>query len=136
MNEKRLIHMNEIENKLIRFLSNKSEECEREEQRLIKEERKDEANLYKIKANIYNIYAVLYQTAKKQVLTKDRTIEECQQQIHEYFLEKASRIPLNWKESYVKAKEHQDVEKILIEETKLAVANEIMLTYQQIRGEA
>ena len=45
------------------------------------------------------------------------------------FLKKAETVPANWKKSYEKAKEYQDVAKILIEETKFDTVEKIMAEY-------
>lgn len=108
--------------KFISYLEQERESCMAQEQRLIAEERKDEANLCKVEANIYDIFKTLYQVSLREEPEKQK----------EFFLHKAKTIPANWQKSYEAAKEHQDVQKILIEETKLAVVRKIMDNFQRL----
>ncbi|MGN0484262.1 MAG: hypothetical protein ACI4HI_12000 [Lachnospiraceae bacterium] len=110
------------------FLEIEIQTCEKKEQDLIAQNRKDEANLCKIEANIYQIFGILYQTALKQS-QKDGANET---DAETFFLEKAKSVPKNWKISYDAATEHQDAKKILIESTKLETAKHIMEVYQNL----
>ena len=123
----------ETEKIFIDYLDEKVNACMEEEKRLILEDRKDEANLCKVKGNIYGIFKTLYLTSEKQARKEDKEGEELKNKIYSIFLAKAERIPMNWKDSYEKAKEHQDVAKILIEETKLTVVEEIKTMFYKIR---
>lgn len=49
--------------KFIVYLAAEKEKCQEKEQNLIKEDRKDEANLCKIEANIYDVFGTLYQVS-------------------------------------------------------------------------
>ena len=104
--------MNEFTN----YLNLAIEAAEKKEQELIVAERKDEANLQKIKANIYGIcrtvFGVVYKTSTGEVRKED-------------YANRLDNISRNWVESYEKAKQHNDVEKILIEEIKLDVIKEV-----------
>lgn len=44
----------------------------------------------------------------------------------------AEKIPSNWKKSLEVAKEHNDAEKIMIEEAKLATADEIVMKFDEL----
>lgn len=112
------------------YLEQEKNRCAEKEVCLVKEERKDEANLCKVEANIYEIFAVVYQTALQEAEKKQ---EICKAE--ELFLKKAKEIPENWKRSYETAKTHQDMKKILIEETKLAAAEKIMVEFERITAE-
>ena len=103
-------------NEFITYLNNSIEAANQKEQELIATERKDEANLQKIRANIYGICLTVV-----QVVEKTKNGEE----LWKEYISRIDNISKNWVQSYEKAKEHQDVEKILMEETKLQVVNEV-----------
>lgn len=98
-------------------------ECQRQSSALIAEDRKDEANIWRIKANIYDIFQTLMKVSVQQE-SKNGWDAVCKS-----FEEKAKRIPMSWKESYQRALEHEDAEKILVEEEKLAVVSNVMEFY-------
>lgn len=108
------------------FLKKEKEDCMAREQQLIKDQRKDEANICKIESNIYDIFATLYQTAIRETEKKNGNEE----MVEEMFLASANRIPENWKKSLELAKEHHDTTKILIEETKLKAVEKIIKEYK------
>ena len=103
-------------NEFILYLNNSIEVAQKKEQELIATERKDEANLQKIRANIYDICRTVVQVVAKEKSGEALWID---------FMKRLDNISKSWAESYKKAKEHQDVEKILIEETKFQVLNEV-----------
>lgn len=103
-------------NEFTLYLNNAIEAAQKKEQELIATERKDEANLQKIRANIYGICLTVI-----QVIAKEKGGEE----LWKEYISRIDNISKNWVESYEKAKMHQDVEKILIEETKFQVLNEV-----------
>ena len=103
-------------NEFIKYLNQSIETAQQKEQELIATERKDEANLQKIRANIYGICLTVV-----QVVAKTKSGEELWQD----YKGRLDNISKNWVESYEKAKTYQDVEKILIEETKFQVLNEV-----------
>lgn len=88
------------------------------------DERKDEADLEKIKVNIYEIFRTLFLSDIKQLEGKDlgkyKDID-----IYGGFLLRFDTIPANWKLSLGKAIEHGDTTKQVIEESKLKVAMEL-----------
>lgn len=112
--------MNEIIEKFNLFLEEEKQNCLDREAALKQEERKDEANLCRIEGNIYDIFKTLLLTSVKAVEKQGLSEEESLPEIWKEFQRKAERVPQNWRMSYEKAKEHDDVEKILIEEVKLA----------------
>jgi len=103
-------------NEFLMYLNNSIEAAQKKEQELIVTERKDEANLQKIRANIYGICLTVI-----QVIAKEKSGEE----LWKEYISRIDNISKNWVESYEKAKLHQDVEKILIEETKFQVLSEV-----------
>ena len=110
-------------NEFIKYLNQSIETAQKKEQELIITERKDEANLQKIRANIYGICLTIY-----EVVAKNKTGDELAKE----YLNKLDNLPENWVKSYEKAKVHSDVEKILIEETKLEVLREVKEKFQEL----
>lgn len=108
-------------NEFIKYLNNAIETAGKKEQELIATERKDEANLQKIRANIYGICRTIF-----EVVAKAKSGEE----LAEEYTNKLDNLPKNWVESYEKAKVHNDVTKILIEETKLETLAEIKAEFR------
>ena len=110
-------------NEFILYLENSIEEAQKKEQELVATERKDEANLQKIRANIYGICRTVY-----EVVAQNKTGAELKKE----YRNKLDNLPKNWVESYEKAKLHNDVEKVLIEETKLEVLREVKEKLQNL----
>lgn len=108
------------------YLNFAIEIAQKKEQELIASDRKDEANLQKIRANIYGICRTVY-----EVVAKTKNGDE----LSEEYIKKLDNLPKNWVESYEKAKLHNDVEKILIEETKLEVLKEVKEKFEELRRE-
>lgn len=81
-----------------------------EEQRLVSEERKDEANLMRIRQNVYGIAKSMYEVAEK-ISPGD---------IKGDVMKRLGGILITWESNYEKVKEHNDTEKILVEEIKLS----------------
>lgn len=100
----------------INYLNSSIETAQEKEKELIATERKDEANLQKIRANIYGICLTVI-----QVVAKTKSEKE----LWKDYTARLDNISRSWVESYEKAKAHQDVEKILIEETKFQVLKEV-----------
>ena len=103
-------------NEFLMYLNNSIETAQKKEQELIATERKDEANLQKIRANIFGICLTVFQVVAK---------EKSDEMLWKEYISRIDNISKNWVESYEKAKLHQDVEKILIEETKFQTVNEV-----------
>lgn len=110
-------------NDFIMYLNTAIETAQNKEQELIATERKDEANLQKIRTNIYGICRTIY-----EVVSKTKSGDE----LKEEYAKKLDNLPKNWVESYEKAKLHNDVEKILIEETKLEVLREVTARFAEL----
>ena len=106
----------ECMNEFISYLNLAIEKAEKKEQELIATERKDEANLQKIKANIYGVcrtvFGVVSKTSTGEALKVD-------------YVKRLDNISRTWVESYERAKQHNDVEKILVEEIKLDVIKKV-----------
>jgi hypothetical protein len=107
------------------YLQESVEKLEQEEKLLAASDRRDEANLVKIRTNVYGICKTYYNVVSK---TKEGVA------FKEEYLSKLSDLPKNWKVSYDKAKEHNDVEKIVIEEIKLQTLQEIIDRFMELEG--
>lgn len=98
------------------YLDEMVEKLKAEEEELRTSDRKDESNFVKIKINICEISKSVYQVVAKQVDAES---------LKDAYLDKMSAISSNWTKAYEKAKENQDVEKIVIEETKFEMLEQI-----------
>ena len=110
-------------NQFIHYINDTIEQLQKEEQELIQSDRKDEANFVRIKMNICDICKTIYNVTEKRT-TPDNLREE--------YLKQLTRLPENWKISLEKAQEHGEVEKIVIEEIKLEMLNQILGVFEQI----
>lgn len=107
------------------FIALKKEETQKMVEALVADDRADEAKFLKAKANIYDVFGTLFDVSVKQA--KDDVVE-----CRELFLKKAEMVPQNWKKSLEAAKAHDDVEKIMMEETKLSTAEEIVEKFEEL----
>lgn len=110
-------------NNFIAYLNNSIETAQKTEQELIAGERKDEANLQKIRANIYGICLTVVQVVAKTKSGKELWTD---------YTGRLDNISKGWVESYEKAKKYNDAEKVLIEETKFHVLNEVKEKIQNL----
>ncbi len=100
----------------ITYIDETTAKLQQEERELAATDRKDESNLMKIRINVYGICKTLFEVSRKQ---------NAGEALKEDYLKRLTRLPENWKISYEKAKEHNDVEKIVIEEIKLQTLEEV-----------
>lgn len=110
-------------NKYIEYLDATIQDLEKQEKEFIHNERKDEANFIRIKKNICDIAKTIYNVSAKN---------NSGASLKEEYVRQLTRLPENWKNSYQKAKEHGDVQKILIEETKLEMLQIIKEKYEDL----
>ena len=89
------------------------------------DERRDEANLEKVRANVYDIFRTILSVAEK-------TCKDDPDAMKQFFWKKTEQIPANWVTSYDKAREHGDVVKMQIEQIKLDTVGEIRQVFKQI----
>ncbi len=92
------------------------------EKELAATDRKDDSNLVRIRCNIYGIAKTVYEVIKKK---------ENEDDWKDKYLSRTEQITANWKISLQLAKEHQDIEKQVIEELKLQTIREINRTLQE-----
>lgn len=83
---------------------------------LVADERADEARPYRAALNIYDVFASFLDVSWKQSKGEAAAFKDG-------FHKLAENVPSQWRASLVKAKEHNDAEKVLIEEAKLQVAD-------------
>lgn len=115
------------------LLNEKKEKCKINCDSLIKDNRKDEADLEKIKINIYEIFATFIRVTHRQILQKNFTdeISKYNEFCNEY-LESFDKVPNSWREKLEKAKENNSVINIVIEETKLSIASELKYMFTNL----
>ena len=86
------------------------------ERELAQSDRKDEANMVKIRINIYGVCRTIY----------DVVLRTCApENAKEAYLQKLEHLPDNWKASLEKAKAHDDIPKIVVEELKLEAFSDV-----------
>ncbi len=119
------ITMKELTAQYFEFITNKKTQCIKEYENLKKDDRKDEADLVKIKENIYEIFEVLFKTHINQLEKLSIPGEEKLHRLKEDFLKRFDTIPKSWIARLELAKKHNDVANIVIEELKLQVAQEL-----------
>lgn len=113
-----------LKEKYLSFINEKTAEHIRISEIYEADDRKDEANLEKIKANISDLFTTLFIIDTKQLEGKNISGYKDINLFSDY-LARFDAIPVNWKISLEKAKEHGDTTKQIIEETKLKVAQEL-----------
>jgi len=96
----------------VKYIDEKTAQFQSEEQNLIASDRKDEANFTRIRMNICDVCKTIYSVWVKR-LTGDALKEE--------YIRQLTRLAETWKISYDKAKEHNDIEKLVVEEVKMDV---------------
>lgn len=99
----------------INYINKAIEEVNRVEAELVQSERKDEANLQRIRSNVYGICLTVFQVVSKS--HEGATLQK-------EYINKLNAIAKNWEPAYEKAKAYGDVEKLLIEEIKMEVMQE------------
>ncbi|MBR5490209.1 MAG: hypothetical protein IKV79_02940 [Oscillospiraceae bacterium] len=99
--------------------------CGRRNKELLDDERTDEANFEKVKGNVYDIFRTILSVAVK-------TSQGDSNAVQHFFVQKAQQIPSSWVTSYDKAKQHNDVVKMQIEQIKLDAIGEIKEKFAKI----
>lgn len=110
-------------NTYIEYLDNTIKKLQKEEETLIATNRKDEANFIKIKINICDICKTIYNVSAKT---------NSGMALREAHIRQLTRLPENWKISLEKARTHSDVQKIVIEETKLEMLQIIKAKFEEL----
>lgn len=110
-------------NRYMNFLNDTIQKLQQKEKELIATSRKDEANFIKIKSNICDICKTIY-----SVSAKTRSGAELRAE----YIRQLTRLQENWRISLEKAREHDDVEKIVIEETKLEMLQKLQAKFEEL----
>ena len=104
------------------YMDELDREFVRQEQVHLEEHCKDEANFAKIKSNVCGICRTLYQVACKKTTEEEKRSE---------YLRLTGKLMTEWENSYTRAKEHDDVKKLVVEEAKLSVIRDIRNRFEQ-----
>ncbi|MDE7214168.1 MAG: hypothetical protein K2N42_06280 [Anaeroplasmataceae bacterium] len=113
------------QNKFEVYLDEHISACKQQSRLLAEDGRMDEGNFEKVRANVYEIFKTILSVSQKVCGNDDLARKN-------FFLEKLEQIPTSWKDSYEKAKEHGEVEKMHIESIKLKTIQEIKDTFMKI----
>lgn len=125
--------MQTLEKSYLNYINENLEQLKKEITLLTSENKKDEANLIKIKTNIFDIFKTLFNVDKNQVKNKkDLNNEECYNLFCTSYLKRFDTIPENWRISLKNAKDNGDVVNQVIEETKLSIADELKNKFLEI----
>lgn len=108
---------------LITYIDETVTKLQQEERELAASDRKDESNLTKIRINVYGICKTLFEVSAKQKIKEE---------LKEDYPKRLTKLYENWKLSYEKAKEHNDVEKVVIEELKLQTLEEVKNKFMEL----
>ena len=100
----------------ITYLDETVEKLKLEEDELRTAGREDEATFIKIKVNICEISKSVYQVVAKQSDADS---------LKDSYTAKMENISGSWVKAYEKAKEHQDINRIMVEEIKLEMHEQI-----------
>ena len=114
--------------KFAAYLEEQAGACQQRGKLLTEDGRVDEGNFEKIRANAYEIFKTILSVGER-LYGAD---EEAQR---DFFLQKIEEIPVSWADSYEKARENGDAEKMHIESVKLDAIREIKEMCAQIWGE-
>ncbi len=111
--------------KILDYFNQKESTCYEKEKQLQSEDRNDEAVFEKIKANVYNIFRTVLSVSIKKYPNDSSNA-------HDDFFNKLDQISSQWVIAYEKAEQHNDVEKMHIENIKLNVVKDIRETIPQL----
>lgn len=117
--------MQEKREVFLSYLSEQKAECLEQAAILMQDDRSDEAVFFKAKGNIYDVFITLF-TVSEKMAGGDA------EKRSEVFLKKADEVPASWRKSLALAREHDDVAKALMEETKLSAADDIVAKYGEL----
>lgn len=99
--------------------------CEQCNERLLADDRTDEAVFEKIKANIYDIFRTILSAAVE-------TGKGDAEAVKRFFTLKIRQIPSSWTTAYDQAKQHDDAVKMQIEQIKLDTVDQIKEMFAKI----
>lgn len=108
-----------------RYFTDQIAQCNAHEEELRKDDRKDEAIFQKVKANVFDIFRTVFAVA----------VQNCPanpDEIRRFFMLRMDQIPGSWESALNHAREHQEIEKALIEEIKLDTVAQIRKEFSRI----
>ena len=87
-------------------------------EKLLADDRMDEAVFEKVRANVYDNFRTIFSVA-------DKTGKGDAEAVKRFFILKLQQTPSNWTAAYNQAREHDDTAKMQIEQIKLDTAEKI-----------
>ncbi len=99
--------------------------CGQRNKEFLVDDRTDEATFEKVKANVYDIFRTILSVAVK-------TSKGDPDAVQRFFVQKTEQIPSSWVTAYEKAKQHNDVVKMRLEQIKLDTIGEIKENFAKI----
>ncbi len=117
--------MNNRIEELKQYMKECQTKAQQEIEALVADDRADEAKPYRASANIYDVFTALIDTSAKQAGGDEKKFVTM-------FHNLAAKVPSSWKQSLEAAKAHDDFEKVIIEEAKLQVADEIIAKFDSL----
>ncbi len=111
--------------KVNKYFDQQIAQCDQRIQALQADERRDEANLEKVRANVYDIFRTILSVAEK-------TCKDDPDGVKRFFVKKTEQIPSSWAASYEQAQKHGDAVKMQIERIKLDTIEEIRQQFAQV----
>ena len=112
--------------KLMKALQVKVAEATQSAAALAAEDRRDDANLEKIRANVYGIFVSVLQAGEKQ------SSDEAAQRT--FFEGNLNRIPSGWRIARQKSEERGDTVRLVQEDVKLAAIDEVWQLFHELWG--
>lgn len=112
--------------KLMEALQAKVAEAAQSAAALAAEDRRDDANLEKIRGNVYGIFVSVLQAAQKQ--SSDDASRRA------FFENNLERIPSGWRIARQKAEERGDTVRLVQEDVKLAAIDEVRQAFRELWG--
>ncbi len=110
--------------KMNAFFGERIAACENREQALVADGRRDEANFEKVRANMYDVFRTILAVAART--------QRDEASVRAFFAQKLGQIPMGWKAAHEAARQHEDAEKMQIEEIKLEAVSEIKVFFEQV----
>ena len=110
--------------KLMKVLEAKVAEAAQSAAALAAEDRRDDANLEKIRGNVYGIFVSVLQAAQKQ--SSDEAAQRA------FFENNLERIPSGWRIARKKAEERGDTVRLVQEDVKLAAIDEVWQAFREL----
>ena len=107
------------------YMSEGKQKTQEQIDALVADDRADEAKAYRAALNIYDVFTSLIDVPFKQSSGDEKAFKEG-------FKKLSVNVPSQWRNSLSKAKEHNDAEKIMIEEAKLKVADSIIEKFDEL----